>query len=204
MQVADSLRARGYGGAITLVGEEDVLPYQRPPLSKDHLASAAGSAPLPLRSAAFFDDNGIDFCRGVGVSAIHRNRRIVTLDDGQELDYTTLVLATGAANRALTVPGSDLAGVHELRSLAHAERLRERLSAVRTVAVVGAGFIGLEFAAVARGRGLDVTVLEAAPRPMSRALSPVMSDHVAGAHRRAGIDLRLGEGVAELVGETAT
>ena len=110
------------------------------------------------------------------------------------------MLATGAANRRLAVPGTDLAGVHELRTLADAEALRRALGTARSAVVVGAGFIGLEFAAAARKRGIDVTVLEAADRPLARAVSPAMADHLADAHRRMGTDLRLGEGLAALAG----
>jgi 3-phenylpropionate/trans-cinnamate dioxygenase ferredoxin reductase subunit len=117
------------------------------------------------------------------------------------LHYDVLVLATGAANRPLRVPGAGLAGIHGLRTVADADALRADLVRCRSVLVVGAGFVGLEFAAAARRHGLPVTVLEAADRPLARALSPETADHVAAAHRRAGTDLRLGETVAGFVGD---
>jgi 3-phenylpropionate/trans-cinnamate dioxygenase ferredoxin reductase component len=201
VQVADALRAGGYDGALTLVGDEPVLPYQRPPLSKEHLAPAGAPGPLPLRGERFFRDNRIELRTGVRVTALDRASRTVLLDGGATLRYSVLVLATGAANRWPAVPGADLSGIHGLRTLADAEAVRTQLHRARSVLVVGAGFIGLELAAAARKHGLPVTVLEAADRPMGRALSPAMADHVADAHRRMGTVLRLGEAVAAFSGE---
>ncbi|MEI4271197.1 FAD-dependent oxidoreductase [Klenkia sp. LSe6-5] len=200
VQVAASLREGGFAGAVTVVGDEAALPYQRPPLSKEHLSPGRPAQPLPLRGAGFYADHRIDLRTGVRATAVDLPRRTVVLDDGDELSYTALVLATGAANRTLALPGSGLAGVHDLRTLADAEALRADLGQARSAAVVGAGFIGLEFAAAARAHGIPVTVLEAADRPMARALTPVMSDCLAAAHREMGSDLRLGEGLAELLG----
>ncbi|TWH72754.1 NAD(P)/FAD-dependent oxidoreductase [Modestobacter roseus] len=200
VQVAESLRTGGHDGRVTLVGDEDALPYQRPPLSKDFLAPGDTAEPLPLRGARFYAENGIDLRTGVTATVLDRRRRTVVLDDGDELHYSALVLATGAANRTLAVTGSDLAGVHDLRTLADAERLRADLEQARSAAVVGAGFIGLEFAAAARARGLAVTVLETTDRPMGRALTADMSTHLADAHRAMGSDLRLGEGLAGIRG----
>ncbi|WP_448620376.1 NAD(P)/FAD-dependent oxidoreductase [Geodermatophilus sp. URMC 65] len=201
VQVAESLRTGGFEGAVTLVGDEDALPYQRPPLSKDYLAPGRTAEPLPLRGEKFYAENRIELRTGLTATVLDRARRTVFLDDGESLTYTTLVLATGATNRTLPVPGSDLAGVHDLRTLADAERLRAEMGKARSVAVVGAGFIGLEFAAAARAHGLAVTVLEATDRPMGRALTPPMSAHFADAHREMGSDLRLGEGLAEIHGQ---
>ncbi|MGR6963090.1 NAD(P)/FAD-dependent oxidoreductase [Geodermatophilus sp. URMC 61] len=201
VQVAESLRTGGFEGAVTLVGDEDALPYQRPPLSKDYLAPGRTAEPLPLRGEKFYAENRIELRTGLTATVLDRARRTVFLDDGESLTYTTLVLATGATNRTLPVPGSDLAGVHDLRTLADAERLRADMGKARSVAVVGAGFIGLEFAAAARAHGLAVTVLEATDRPMGRALTPPMSAHFADAHREMGSDLRLGEGLAEIHGQ---
>lgn len=200
VQVADSLRARGFGGAITVVGDEAAHPYQRPPLSKDFLGADGDPGPLPLRAERFFSEQGICLRTGVAVTSIDRAGRAVVLGNGEELGYTALVLATGAVNRGLPVAGTDLSGVHGLRTLADAEALRTALSVVRSAVVVGAGFIGLEFAAAARKRGVEVTVLEAAERPMGRVVSPEMSDYAIGAHRDMGTDLQLGEGLAGLTG----
>ncbi|MEU5852404.1 NAD(P)/FAD-dependent oxidoreductase [Saccharopolyspora shandongensis] len=200
LQVADSLRAGGCEGAITIVGEEDDLPYQRPPLSKDYLRPGGEPAPLPIRAADYFTGLDVDVRIGVRATAIDRARREVVLNSGAVVPYGHLVLATGSANRTLRVAGGDLDGIHHLRTLAEARAVRADLESARSAVVVGAGFIGLEFAAVARKRGLDVTVLESADRPMGRVLSAPLSDFVAGAHRRTGIDLQVGEGVASFQG----
>ncbi|MET3810657.1 3-phenylpropionate/trans-cinnamate dioxygenase ferredoxin reductase subunit [Arthrobacter sp. UYEF3] len=200
IQLVDSLRTEGYTGRITVIGEEAHFPYQRPPLSKDYMSEAKNPLPLPLRAERFFTGNDFDSRLGIRVTAIDRGQRTATLDDGTRLGYSKLVLATGAANRELSVPGSGLAGIHGLRTLSDAEAVRARLAAARSVVVIGAGFIGLEFAAAARQRGLDVTVLEFSDRPMGRALSPAMSGYFAGAHERMGVRLRFGEGIASFEG----
>ncbi|WP_248257262.1 NAD(P)/FAD-dependent oxidoreductase [Georgenia sp. EYE_87] len=193
VQVADSLRAGGYTGAVTVVGEEAGLPYQRPPLSKDYLGPGGPGEPLPLRGDRFFADCGIDLRTGLAATGLDLAARSVALSDGSVLDYEALVLATGAANR--TLPGADLDGVHHLRTLTEAQVLRGALDRAESVVVVGAGFIGLELAAVARKRGRGVTVLETANRVLGRAVSLAMSEYLASAHRRMGVDLRLEEGV---------
>ncbi|OLT04717.1 pyridine nucleotide-disulfide oxidoreductase [Kocuria sp. CNJ-770] len=194
MQAAESLRTEGYEGPVTVVVDDPHPPYQRPPLSKDYLGGQ-DAAPLPLRGPRFAEEHRIHLRTGVSATGIDRQRRTVHLDTGEEVPYTHLVLATGAANRRLTCLGAELDGVHGLRTLADAQRLNAELAAARRVVVVGAGFIGLEFAAGARARGLAVTVLEFAPRPMGRAVSPVTGDWFAQAHIASGVDLRLGEGI---------
>ncbi|MFJ6417784.1 NAD(P)/FAD-dependent oxidoreductase [Paeniglutamicibacter sp. NPDC091659] len=197
IQVADSLRAEGFTGAVTILNDEAHSPYQRPPLSKDYLGPGSTAEPLPLRGPGFFADKDITLLAASAVS-VDTEARSVTLSGGMSLGYTHLVLATGAANRALPCPGADLEGVHALRTLTDAKRLQDSLSTARKVVVIGAGFIGLEFAAAARARGLEVTVLEFAPRPMGRALSATASDWFTTRHLRDGIDLRLNEGVAAI------
>ncbi|MFI5718944.1 NAD(P)/FAD-dependent oxidoreductase [Nocardia sp. NPDC051750] len=201
VQVAEALRAGGHDGPITLVGDEVVLPYQRPPLSKEHLAPGGSPVPLPLRAEQVFTDQRIDLRTGVTATALDRKEQTVLLDDGATLGYDILVLATGAANRTPAVPGADLAGIHTLRTLDDAEALADGLSRAQRVLVVGAGFVGLEVAAAARAHGLDVTVLEAADRPLSRALTEETAGHIAEVHRRAGTDLRLGEAVTAFTGD---
>lgn len=198
LQVADSLRAGGCAEGITVIADEPGLPYQRPPLSKDYLHPAGSPAPLPLRAESFFAGKDVTLRSGVRAAAVDRTARTVTLEDGEQLEYRHLVFATGAANRPLSCPGADLPGVHLLRTLPDAERLHKALASARRVVVVGAGFIGLEVAAAARAHGCEVTVLEFAPRPMGRALTPVMSGWFAGAHTQAGIRLQFNEGIASL------
>lgn len=196
IQAADSLRGEGFTGRITIIGGEYRTPYQRPPLSKDYLDPDKVPAPLPLRGESFFADPSLDHRPGVTATGIDRSGKTVTLSDGTELAYSKLILATGAANRQLTVPGAELSGIHRLRTLGDAEALAAELGAAANVVVVGAGFIGLEFAAAARRHNLAVTVLEFADRPLSRALTAEMSSYLVGAHRANGVELRLGEGIA--------
>lgn len=197
VQVADSLRAEQYQGPITLVGDETCLPYQRPPLSKDFVV-AEQPHPLPLRAESFYSDQGIDIRLGVSVVSIDPLRRTVTYDNGESQGYAHLVLATGARQRSL--PGVDLSlpGIHVLRTVDDARRLRAELGDSTSALVVGAGFVGLEFAAAARRQGLEVRVIESADRALGRALSVGMSEHLVECHRRAGIKVDLDEGLDRL------
>lgn len=195
LQVADSLRAGGYTAPVTIIADEAGAPYQRPPLSKDFLLPGKEAAPLPLRGPAFLADHDITLRAGTPATAIDRTARIVALADGTAVPYEHLVLATGARNRNLGCPGAALPGIHGLKTLHDAEALHLALPGARDVVVIGAGFIGLEFAAAARAHGARVTVLEFAPRPMGRALTPLMGDWFAASHGAQGVDLRLGEGI---------
>jgi 3-phenylpropionate/trans-cinnamate dioxygenase ferredoxin reductase component len=194
LQVADTLRAEGYDGTIDVIAEESGLPYQRPPLSKDYLAPGKEAAPLPLRGASFFNDKSITLHEGVQALAVDRATREVQTTEGS-LHYDHLVFATGARNRMLNCTGASLPGIHGLKTLTDAEALHTALPNARNIVIIGAGFIGLEFAAAALAHGCNVTVLEFAPRPMGRALTPVMSDWFTAAHRSRGVNLRLGEGI---------
>jgi len=199
-QVAASLRQLGFAGAVTLLGDEPGLPYQRPPLSKAYLLGKVGAAALRLRPDDFYAQNHIQRVQA-RITAIDRAARQLQLADGQRLHYDHLVLALGARNRLPAAPGAPLGGVLGIRTLADADALGPRLADARQVVVIGAGFIGLEFAAVAAARGLDVQVLELGPRAMARAVSPHTSAVFETAHRAAGVQLRFGEGVTELVGD---
>jgi 3-phenylpropionate/trans-cinnamate dioxygenase ferredoxin reductase component len=198
-QVAASLREGGYQGPLTLVGDEAALPYQRPPLSKAYLAGKTDAEGLALRPATFFAEHGIVRREG-SAGAIDRDGCRLLLADGSALDYGHLVLATGSRNRPLPVPGADLAGVHQLRGLADADALKAALADGPRIVVVGAGFIGLEFAAVAASSGLDVTVVEAADRPMARAVSRETAAFFRGAQEAMGVRFAFAAGVTELRG----
>ena len=152
IQAAESLRLGGFTGRVVLVDSESQYPYQRPPLSKGYLAGNEGSA-TPLRAESFFWSRDIDYMPDTSALAIHRSRRDLALSDGTSVPGQELVLATGAAARRLTVPGSDLEGIHQLRSSDDAAHLRAALGTARRAVVIGAGFIGLEFAAVAAPDG---------------------------------------------------
>lgn len=192
------LRQNGYAGPITLVGEEPLAPYQRPPLSKAWLKGEVGAADLLLRPAAFYDERDIALRLSTRVTAIDPVARSVTLDDGARLSYDTLILATGSRLRRLPAPGADLPGVLELRSAADAERIRAALGPGRRLAVIGGGYVGLEVAASARALGAEVTVFEREPRLLARVASPELSAYFADLHRAHGVRVETGAGIAAL------
>lgn len=199
-QVAASLHQEGFAGRVVLIGDEPVLPYQRPPLSKSYLARESGVDDLWLRPAEFYAKQQIDLVYGDGVTAIDRGRRRLRLASGIEISWDHLVLATGARYRPLPVPGAELDGVLPLRTLADADVLRQRLDEVREVVVVGAGFIGLEFAAVAIAQGADVHIIEVTHHPMGRVVSAPISRFFTDAHIRWGAKFSLGTEVARILG----
>ncbi len=182
-QLAISLRQNGYAGAIRLVNDEPHPPYQRPPLSKTYLKGDGGIATVTFRPEKFFADQAIELIADRAI-AINRAARSVRLVSGHALNYDHLVLAMGAANRPL--PNVDVP-VAAIRSFAETEELRLRLADARHVTVVGAGFIGLEFAATARAKGLAVDVVELGPRLMARAVSPEISRYFQSRHEAAGV-----------------
>ena len=188
-QVAASLREYGYQEPVTIVGDEPQLPYQRPPLSKAYLLGETTAERLLLRPANYYEKHAIEVATGSAAVAIDRQARKVTLASGTQLAYEHLVLATGARNRKLPVPGADLDGVMYLRTLAEADAIKEHFAAANTIVVAGAGFIGLELAAVASKFGKKVYVVEALSRVMSRALAPEMSDFFAQAHAAFGVEI---------------
>ncbi len=199
-QVAASLRQEGFAGRIAMIGDEPVPPYQRPPLSKSYLAGESGLDELWLRPETFYAQHRIDLLAGETVTAIDRAGHRVRLASGGELVWDHLVLATGARFRPLAVPGAELDGVLPLRTLADADILRERLDRAREVVVVGAGFIGLEFASAAIARGAAVHIVEVTQQPMGRVVSATISKFFTDAHRRWGAQISLGSGVTRILG----
>jgi 3-phenylpropionate/trans-cinnamate dioxygenase ferredoxin reductase subunit len=191
LQAAMSLRQEGYEGPITMIGDEPGLPYQRPPLSKAYLKSGAAET-LTLRPEGFFEKNAITLVPETRVEAIDRAARRARAG-ALSFEYDHLILATGTRNLRPPIPG--VARALDLRTLADATRLRAELDRPRRVAVIGGGFIGLEFAAVARGLGHDVTVAEAAPRLMGRVLSPYLSERFLALHEGMGTRILLGSAV---------
>jgi 3-phenylpropionate/trans-cinnamate dioxygenase ferredoxin reductase component len=195
VQAAEGLRKAGYDGALTLVGAEPHMPYDRPPLSKEVLLRAGAENTIALRDENFFAANKIDVMLGKRVCAIERPDRRVVLEDGSRLDYVKLVLATGSRPRVLAGLSPQAPGVFYLRTLADSLMLRATLARGGRVAIVGGGVIGLEVAAVAAGRGLAVTVIEAASRVMARAASPVIGAYLAKRHQEHGVAIRCGVSV---------
>ncbi|MEU6577642.1 FAD-dependent oxidoreductase [Streptomyces sp. NPDC046805] len=186
-----TLRAEGYDGELTLIGDDPESPYRRPPLSKEVLAGAQPPSRTLLRPQGNWADRGIDLRTGTEATALDTIRREVVLSDGTTLPYRRLLLATGG--RARPLPAAEgLPGVHTLRSLADANALRSALIGGGRVLVVGAGLIGLEVAATARGLGCEVTVTEADERPLARVLPAAVADAVAGLHRARGVAIRAG------------
>ncbi|MEV7010073.1 FAD-dependent oxidoreductase [Streptosporangium sp. NPDC051022] len=200
VQVADSIRAADADMPITVITDEVAFPYQRPPLSKSLLEEDLGQACLPLRPIGFFRDRRITLLGGVRVTAVDRDARTVGLDSGQEIPYEALVLATGARAREISAPGTRLDGVHTLRTLDQGTSLQATLRRASRVVVVGGGFIGLEVAGAAVRHGLSVTVLEAAPRVLERAVTPQASEWLTDFHLRCGVDVRLRTGLARMSG----
>ena len=202
VQTAEALRTGGFDGAITLLGDEPYGPYHRPPLSKAWLAGEMDSAQLVMRAPEMLARKNISLRTGVTVSSIDRATKRVDLADGSALPYSGLVLATGATPRHLPLQGSDAQGVLALRSRDDADAIARHLAQCalqqQPVIVIGGGFIGLEVAATARKKGLNVTVLEAAPRLLSRVLAPVLSNWYAKLHRSHGVHLQMDARIAAL------
>lgn len=200
LRTAQSLRSSGFAGRITMVGDEQHRPYDRPPLSKQVLAGEWQPEQVFLADDAEIERIDAEVRLGVRAVDLDLASRSVGLHGGERLRYDALVVATGASPR--TIPGAtSLPGVHVLRTLEDSLHLRAELDTSARVVVVGAGFIGAEVAATARKRGLDVTVLEALPVPLSRGLGPVLGPVIAGIHADHGVDLRTGAGVAGFEGE---
>jgi 3-phenylpropionate/trans-cinnamate dioxygenase ferredoxin reductase subunit len=202
-QLAIGLREHGMTAPVTLVGAEPHLPYRRPPLSKAFLAGEASADSVLLRPASYYRDHGIDVITGEWVShvSLAAGGGAALTASGRAFEFEQLALAVGGTPRRLPVPGAELANVLYLRDLADALALRKGIESVEHVVVVGGGFIGLEAAAVARARGCEVTVVEALPQLMARAVAPVVSDFYVQAHRRRGVQVLLGSGVVGLSGE---
>ena len=189
-QLVASLRSEGFKGSITVIGEETHLPYQRPPLSKAYLKGEIAADRLFIKPQEFYNEAGCTLLLGRTATAVDRKTRQVTLGDGTRIPYTKLVFATGSRVRKLPIPGADLPGCFYLRGIDDVDLLRPRMAPGARLTIIGAGYIGLEVAAVAVKRGLKVTVIEAMPRVLARAASPQISAFFEDEHRRAGVDLR--------------
>jgi 3-phenylpropionate/trans-cinnamate dioxygenase ferredoxin reductase subunit len=199
-QLGASLRQHGFGEPIYLINDEAHLPYQRPPLSKAYLKGTGGPDNLMFRPEKFYRDQNIELVPDHAVS-IDRGAKKLLLASGAALDYGHLVLATGARNRLLDIPNADLPDVRYLRILDDSEDLRRRIASSKRVVVIGAGFIGLEFAATARIKGLEVDVAELASRVMARAVTSEVSEYFQARHTVTGIRIHLGVQATSIEGE---
>jgi 3-phenylpropionate/trans-cinnamate dioxygenase ferredoxin reductase subunit len=194
-EVAARVRQGGFAGSIALLGAEPHLPYQRPPLSKAFLAGETTPEQLMIRSSAAYEKARIEWHPSTMVETIDREAHRLHLASGDWFTYGKLVLATGGRPRRLTIPGSDLKGLHYMRAIADVDALRPGFTPGKKLVIVGGGYIGLEVAAVAVKSGLDVEIVEFAPRVLARVAGPELSAFYEKAHRQAGVKLRLSTGV---------
>jgi len=200
VQAAASLREEGYDGPVLLLGDENELPYHKPPLSKTFIKDMEAK-PQPLRGETFYGGNAIDFRPGLRAERIDLGGRRLELAGGGALPFDHLVLATGSRPRLLPLPGSDLAGVLSLRSIGDARLIRELSGAAGEVVILGGGFIGLEIAATLTLGGRKVTVVEAVDRLLGRAVAPAIGSHVRQRLEAMGVRILTGTTVARLEGE---
>ena len=200
-KAAETLRDEGFAGRVVLIGAEADRPYERPPLTKDYLRGESEREKGYVHADGFYAEREIELMTGTTVTALDPAGARITLADGRELGYGRLLLTTGAEPRRLTIPGADLDGVHYLRTIEDCDALRERLGPGRSVAVVGAGWIGAELAASARQLGAEVTVIEPASVPLERVLGPEVGAVYRDVHREHGVNLMLGTGVEALEGD---
>ncbi len=200
-EAAQRLRTAGFAGELTLIGEEPWAPYQRPPLSKKYLAGDIEARHLLLRPPELLEEERIAFLPATRAVWIDRGNKRLRLEGGRELGYDALILATGARARRLTLPGADLPGVHVVRTIDDIDAMRPGFVAGARLVVIGAGYIGLEAAAVARKLGLDVLVLEAAARPLARVTGPDLAGFLMDEHIAHGVRFALGAQAAVIKGD---
>lgn len=205
-KAVEALRDSDFDGQIILFAEESRLPYERPPLSKEYLAGKKTLADFTVHNSDWYVDRHVDLRLGSPISRVDPGGHTVALGDGTTVHYDKLLLATGSASRRPPIPGAQADGVYYLRSYEDAELLDAVLIEGSSLAVIGAGWIGLEVTAAARQRGVDVTVVEAAKQPLLAALGETVGEVFAALHRDHGVDLRLDTQVDEIAttGETAT
>ena len=203
-QAIDTLRRKGFTGTLVLIGEEPWLPYQRPPLSKKYLAGSLERERLLLRPAHFYESHAVETRLGRRVDEVSRREQRLRLDDGSTVAYDALLIATGSRPRQLAAPGTELDGVHFLRTIADVERIRAGWAAGRRLVIVGGGYIGLEVAATARELGLEVTVLEMAERVMNRVVCPEISSFYEAEHSRHGVRILCNSKVRALAAQAGS
>ncbi|MFI1091028.1 NAD(P)/FAD-dependent oxidoreductase [Streptomyces sp. NPDC020917] len=204
-KAAETLRSEGFTGRVILIGDERDHPYERPPLSKGFLTGGAERDSVFVQQTAWYAEHDIELHLGQPVVHLDRVARTVRLGDGTTLQYDKLLLATGSEPRRLDIPGTDLVGVHHLRRLAHAERLKNVLTSLGRenghLVIAGAGWIGLEVAAAARGYGAEVTVVEPEPTPLHGVLGPELGEVFADLHAEHGVRFRFGSRLTGITGQ---
>jgi 3-phenylpropionate/trans-cinnamate dioxygenase ferredoxin reductase component len=200
-KAAEALRAEGFEGRIVLIGAEDELPYERPPLSKDYLRGESERAGARVHDDGFYADHDIDLMLGVAVTGLDAAARSVSLSTGEQLAYHRLLLATGSEPRRLSVPGAELDGVYHLRTFADSDAIAAALAQGGRAVIAGGGWIGMEVAASARQQGLDVALVELEDVPLSRALGREAGEVYARLHREHGVELHTGVAVARVEGD---
>ncbi|NUL31279.1 FAD-dependent oxidoreductase [Streptomyces lunaelactis] len=204
-KAAETLRAEGFTGRVILIGDERDHPYDRPPLSKGYLSGKEERDSVFVHEPAWYAQADVELHLGQTVVAVDRDAKSVTLGEGTVLHYDKLLLATGAEPRRLDIPGTGLAGVHHLRRLAHADRLRHVLAALGRdnghLVIAGAGWIGLEVAAAARGYGAEVTVVEPEPTPLHQVIGPELGQVFTELHREHGVRFHFGARLTEITGQ---
>jgi 3-phenylpropionate/trans-cinnamate dioxygenase ferredoxin reductase subunit len=200
-KAAEELRNRGFDGRIVLVGSEPERPYERPPLSKDYLRAESPREKAFVHEQDFYEQQQIELITGRSAAQLDTGGSQITLDDGQSLRYDRLLLTTGAEPRELSVPGSELDGIHYLRTLEDCEALRERVESGGRAAVVGAGWIGSEVAASARQKGVEVTLIDPLELPNERIFGKEIGSFYRDVHAQHGVELALGDGVEAFEGE---
>jgi 3-phenylpropionate/trans-cinnamate dioxygenase ferredoxin reductase subunit len=199
-KAAEALREEGFDGPVVMIGEESERPYERPPLSKDYLLGKADRETIYVHPQEWYAEHDVDLRLGVEVTSIDRAAHEVSLADGRKAGYGKLLLATGSSPRRLSVPGADLDSVLYLRSAGDSDRIMAAFQDASRVAVIGAGWIGLETAAAARAAGAEVTVLEMAELPLQRVLGRQVARVFADLHLANGVDLRGGVRITEISG----
>lgn len=198
---AAALRKQGFAGSIRIVGDEVYVPYDRPPLSKAFLAEGGDPERFALRADGFWAEQRIDVETGVKIAVIEPRSTTAIAQNGRHYAYKQLIWAAGGRARQLACPGADLAGIHTIRNVADVLKLRAELPQVRNVAVIGAGFIGLEAAAVLARLGMSVNVIEQADRVMARVAGPEVSDYFEQLHRRESVSFHLSAAIDRLIGD---
>ena len=200
IQCITSLRKEDYPGLITLVGEEEHLPYQRPPLSKGFLEDTVSNERLYFKKLEFFVENKVQLKLGTKAEEIDIENNNIHLSDNTKLSFDKLVFATGSSVRKLDFPGKDLNSIHYLRGLDDALSIKKDLQTRQNIVVVGAGYIGLEVAAIAAKQNKSVTVIEMADRVMNRTVDPQISDYYLKLHQKNGVTFKFNTSLKEIVG----